>query len=874
MKSKERITEYAEKYSWVISLLLSAIAMYLLLLWTKMAGNGKYILLRGDGFDQFMGDIRMVARSILNGENPLYQFCVSMGFSSVLPIALEVINPFNILYLIFFKADFNLITIIIVLLKAGTIGASFHIFARKICKTNALWAIVFSLFYTMSAFPVMYGLIYIFWLDVLYVIPLCAIAVHRALYEKKIIFLTIVFSYIFITQFYMGYLTGIFGLLYYLLLLFTDREVFKKKDVIRAIGRFAVSAGNAVLISAVVWVPVLKFLLKYNPSDRTTFSNPLIGVLEVFNNFFWGEIQNSDRTPYIYCGIPCLLLIFLFFVNKKIKIREKIIYGVLVAFYILGCLVPPLYRLLHGFDAPDFYNYRFSFMLSFLLCAIACKQIVYLRDIQKNMLLVWVFFLLLFYMAEGRLEQFEVGAYSANTATGFVINLSFILIWTVLFIMCNKKAEINKVTAVFIILISALEIIGNGVKCINAYGAMESSGILKKDYENWENGYEEALNTVCQKNDDSFYRLAAFGDFMHNSDAFFGYYGVSDFCTGENEKVRHLMDSLGLYTAKAQTFATGMTPALEMLLSVKYELYFDYISPDTEANFRPEIKETGYCLPLGYMVSREALGEIPMGGNAFENQNELLRVFSGVDGIYEPVSEERIEFGEDGLSLSGDHKSIDKIYDGGQLFIIVRDEDGPVYVQLEQEKTKTDGIAFMPFENRAYYMDAYASFPHAVKLNDYDESTKYATLYTDETFPSSLPIEAVNIYRLNEENLRDSYNVLNQDVFHVEKWKNGYVKGNIDVTDAGKVLFTTIPLTDGWTVWIDGKKAEPKGAVNDTFMALEFPKEGHYSIELKYECPGLKAGIIVSVSGLLFLALCIFAGKRLPGFIRQNAGPE
>ena len=132
MENKEKINEYTLKYSWVISMLLSAIAVFLLLLCTGMAGNGKYILLRGDGFDQFMGDIRMVTHSILNGENPLYQFCVSMGFSAVLPIALEVLNPFHLLYLIFHKADFNLITIIIVLLKAGAIGTSFHIFARKI----------------------------------------------------------------------------------------------------------------------------------------------------------------------------------------------------------------------------------------------------------------------------------------------------------------------------------------------------------------------------------------------------------------------------------------------------------------------------------------------------------------------------------------------------------------------------------------------------------------------------------------------------------------------------------------------------------------------------------------------------------------------
>ena len=100
MRKKDIIIKYIKNNTWICSLFLSPLVLYLLLCFVGMEGNGKYIMLRGDGFDQFMGDIRMVTHSILNGENPLYQFCVSMGFSAVLPIALEVLNPFHLLYLI------------------------------------------------------------------------------------------------------------------------------------------------------------------------------------------------------------------------------------------------------------------------------------------------------------------------------------------------------------------------------------------------------------------------------------------------------------------------------------------------------------------------------------------------------------------------------------------------------------------------------------------------------------------------------------------------------------------------------------------------------------------------------------------------------
>ena len=863
MENRERIKIIINKYSWVFSMLLSAFAIYMLLLFSGMAWNGKYLLLRGDGFEQFMGDIQMVTRSIINHENPLYQFCLSMGFSSVLPIALEVINPFNILYLIFHESDFNQITIIITILKFGVIGASFHLFARKICKTDVFWATIFSLFYSMSAFPVLYGTVYIFWLDVLYIIPLCAIAVNKALYEKKSSLLTIVFSYIFITQFYMGYLTGIFGFLYYFILLFTNHDKFKKKEIIHSVIRFAISAVNAILIAGFVWIPVLVFLLKYNPSDRTAFSDPQIGLLEVVNNLFWGEVQTAGWAPYIYCGIPCLLLLMLFFLNRKILIRDKIAYGVFLLFFVLGCFLIPLYRLLHGFDAPDSYNYRFSFIISFIVCAIACKQIVYISDIKKKYLCIWVVFLMAIYLLEGRLERFEIGDASSNTGSKLIVNLVFILLWSGVLLVFRKKIKTGRFFNLLVLIIALFEVVSNGYAGLNSYGVLQLSGIQKNDYYAWKKECETALQEINSSNDLSFYRLVVFGDYLHNSDSYFGYNGISDFCTGENEKLRHLMEDLGLYTSKAETYATGMTPSLEMLLSVKDELYLNINSRDEEKSGKPEIKAMEYYLPLGYMVGRDALEDIPMGMNAFENHNDLIQTLSGIGDIYEPVEKEKIEFIENGLTLSADKKSIMSSSDEGQMFVIVRDETAPVYIQFEQEKREEYGIAFMPFPNMVCNSDAYVSFPITVRLTDYDSSTKYVEICSYDDFAGIISFDNINIYHLNEKKLMESYSVLSQNVLNVEEWKNGFVKGTIDVTDNNKVLLTTIPLIEGWTVLVNGKKIEPLGAINGTFIAISFPGEGHYSVDFIYECPGLKLGMAVSIAGILFYIIGIFVKKRI-----------
>ena len=862
---KKQITKIIfDKHSWLLSFILAIITMFLLLCSVGMGWNGKYLLLRGDGFEQYMCDIRMVTESILRHENPLYQFCLSMGFSAVLPIALEIINPFNLLYLIFHRADVNLITIIIMLLKAGLTGASFHLFAKKICKTNAFWATIISIFYTMNAFAVSYGSIYIFWLDVLYIIPLCAIAVHKTLFEKKTALLIIILSYSFITQFYMGYLTGIFSLLFYLLLLFTNYKRIEKKEVFRALLRFVISAVNAIMISAVVWIPVLLFLRKYNPSDRTMFSEQQIGFMEVFNNLFWGEAQSSSWAPYSYCGIPCLLLLLIFFLNKKIQIQEKIVYGILLLFYVLGCVVSPLYRLLHGFDAPDSYSFRFSFMLSFILCAIACKQIVFIRDIQRKYLLFWGIFLLAFFLLEGRFERFEIGDYTSNTGLNFFINMIFVLLWAGILLIYGNKTQKNIVLSLLVLSLTVIEVVSNGYASINAFDVLEFSGKTKKEYSEWKQEYESVLNDISGSN--SFYRIAAFGDYLHNSDSYYGYNGLSDFCTGENEKMRHLMNNLGLYTSKAETNATGMMPTLEMLLSVKYELYLNFDAQDEEKNGKPQIKEMDYYLPAGYMVSRDSINDIPMGMNAFENHNTLIQTLSGVEGVYEPVPEEKIEYIEDGLVLSSDRKTLEKKADEGVFLAVVRNEDSPVFCQFEQEKREVDGILFMPFPNMACTSDSYVSFPITARLNEFDDSTKYVEIRSYESYQGDFSFEGINIYRLNEDKLRESHDILNQSVLNVVEWKNGYLKADIDIKDTDKILLTSVPKIDGWKVFINGEKAEQLDAINGTFIAVDFPGEGQYSIEFVYECPGLKVGALVSALGLLLLiSVCGVKKIRVKG---------
>ena len=72
------------------------------------------------------------------------------------------------------------------------------------------------------------------------------------------------------------------------------------------------------------------------------------------------------------------------------------------------------------------------------------------------------------------------------------------------------------------------------------------------------------------------------------------------------------------------------------------------------------------------------------------------------------------------------------------------------------------------------------------------------------------------------------------------------------------LVYTSIPYDDGWTLTVDG---EPTGItpVGEAMIAFHL-EPGMHTVELRFEPPGLSAGLTVSmVCGAAFLILLILA---------------
>lgn len=101
---------------------------------------------------------------------------------------------------------------------------------------------------------------------------------------------------------------------------------------------------------------------------------------------------------------------------------------------------------------------------------------------------------------------------------------------------------------------------------------------------------------------------------------------------------------------------------------------------------------------------------------------------------------------------------------------------------------------------------------------------------------------------------------LNKTNYKTIEYKNGYMKGTIDLEKSGIIQFTT-PYVNGWDLYIDGKKSEIMN-VNKYFIGT-YMNKGKHTIELKYHTPLVKEGIIITIiSTIIYIIVLIFELRK------------
>lgn len=855
------------KHYSIVAFVLTCVAMYVMFSYEEILSTGRYIIMEGDLLQQYIPFIKMLARDIIQGENPWFSWSLSMGMNTSLCYAYYVLSPFNILYLVFYSVDENIITAAIIILKTGLAAGLFQSFVSKKIKCVGVESIVFALFYAMCAFQIIYNVLNIAWIDAIYMLPLLCGALFSLVKDGKWKGLIAIYAYLFVTQFYMAYIMGMFSVAVLLVIFIMNGRIPAREVAVKLI-KFGGSVILAVGMAAVVWLPALLFLMKNVVSTDATVELQL-NILDILKNLFWGQMQGYDGIyPYVYCGVPALILVPLFFINKNIRISYKIGAGILIAVLLCCMLINPLYLFAHAFDVPNYLGFRFAFLFSFVLCVMGCYQC------QKMVKLPWrsagitLVMAIILYVVTAWLQNGNIGEVEWIEWFKLLISVLLILLWMTSLILLQKKSDKPLLGAVFCIFLALAEVISNGYICYQ-YAGSEN---LERHYDVYRGSMDYALSVI--EEDEDFYRVIYNNDYNYNSDSWFGYHGITDFNSAIHVRHQSVLRCLG-HTAMGNTnYAPGNTPVTRMLFGVKYIV--DGVHPEIMAlNMpNPNITENPTALSLGYMADEDILAYCITDNYVFDNMDRLLTGMTGVEiSCFEPIDDDRIIIEETNAELS---------YSDGMYEIRRNDENeefGYITYTIEDEAGKTLYVQFK--REHIYYSNESPILLGGVE-NIYGNMGHFTASYAKEMIPGTggygvtieISPDDVPMIRYQEadfcyyhpEELLKAYDILSQNQMNIHEYGNTYILADVTVPEERTVLFTSIPYDEGWTVYVDGVETPTRAVVNGAFLALEL-EPGYHELEFEYEAPGAMTGMAISgvsicVYGLLIGMEYLFVKKR------------
>lgn len=861
----------------VICFALAAFGAYMILAYAGFGLFGECSIISGDMKENYIPGIVNICRNIRNGDSIFYSLMYGMGSNMSLYNAYYSYSPFNILYFIFYKCDMNVVTVLTIMLKTGLAALCFRIYARKSLNATDIVSAVFSLLYSLCSYQIVFNFQNIIWLDAMFVLPMIWHGIHKLINGERPYGLVFWYAYIFVSQFYMGYMIGIASFVYFVIQVLVKTDIKDSVKTVKTGMKYLLAVLLAIGLSAAAWLPAFMYLVNQKVSDASEFSKLGISIVDVFNQLFWGEVTGYDAAfPYIYCGIPATVLAIIYFVDKKNEIKEKVGNAFMIVLLIVSCVFVPFYALWHGFDFPNSYGFRFSFILSFLICSIATEQMEKTKEIKKTVYIGIGLFLAALYVLTALWQNARFDAYKiSNNFKYGIVNIIFIVFWlAVLWHWNNDRVKIKKAASVLLIAIVMVEAVSNGFVMMDG---RDPGGrkLLKSEYENW-SAKGQSIDANLQKDND-LYRVCSYQDFGASTGLNYGYNTVSFFGSSENVTLRNVLGYLGLWNTPRSVRSFGLTEPVKTLLGIKYNTYAEPQLAGLEGskNEIPSVELNIYYAGMGYLVEGNESDYDCLNTNAIEGINNVLSVMTGRDSrVFFPIDGSIISIEGNGLGLAStengnviyfDKDSNVNVENANVTFRLNCSYNGNFYAYVDNDASYYSADSYKLQGGDENYIDRNGAMTVSyIKNLEMDNENPVLEIISDG-YDGEETFNGIYFYYYSSDEFEKVYEKLKTKTFVTTEFSNGYIKGQIAGESEQKLLYMSIPYERGWRAFVDGIETEITPIIYDSFIAVPVTGEGIHDIELKFEAPGQKCGVLITGISFIVLALLWLRGRRKNG---------
>lgn len=833
-------TFFRNYWTYLISFIIPLVIMFGVYLSQGIYWNSDTSPLLGDGFHQYViFDLNL--RNILHGSDSLfYTFTSGLGLNFYALSSYYLGSFLSPLVYFFDVSSMPDAVYLSTLLKFGLIGLSTFFSLSKLFKNiPAPLRLALSTSYALMSFTVSQLEIKT-WLDVFILIPLILTGLHLLITKKKRILYFTSLSILFIQNYYFGYMTALFLVVWYFCQLSWD---FKSRKY--SFLDFFLTSLLAGLTSFIMTLPTL-FDLKTHGEKLTAITKIKTDAswyLDLFAKQFIGAFDTTKygSIPMIFVGLLPFILTIVFFTLKSIKFHVKLCYATLLIIIIASFYLEALDLFWQGMHAPNMFLHRYAWIFSTLLIYISAEVFNKVKDIKLWNVLFSITLLLSGYLA----TIYFKNHYSFLTKLNILLTLEFLVVYLLLLLALIKKLISPKIFSILILIFTISEISFNTSSQLN--GITKEWGFASRSTYDKDIPSMEAILEYTKQQPDTFTRTEKLQTQTGNDSMKFNYNGISQFSSVRNRSASTTLDKLGFKSSGTNLnlrYANN-TIIADSLFGISYNISEAY--PD-KYGFHPSYQKDNltlyknqFALPIAF-ATQSLYKDVTFNDHTLDNQTQFLNQIAGLNEEYFYPIDHHTDSGDSVVNLNGTDTE-----DATISYSIEVPDNSQVYLSMTKlnfsnDKKKQVNI-IVNGEKKSFTTDNAFTFFNL----GYTEHKQ--TFDIQVKFPGNAQVsfESPTFYRLDTKKYTGAISKIKENPVEVSSYKNKVIV-KYKVKNETSIFFT-IPYDQGWSAYQNGKKLQIQQAQTG-FMKIDVP-EGEGTITLSFIPKGFVAGASCSLIAII-----------------------
>ncbi|MBR6487887.1 MAG: YfhO family protein [Clostridiales bacterium] len=559
--------------------------------------------------------------------NLTYSFQLGLGKNFMGTFGYYMASPLNLIYLLFDVSQIDLVVIILVILKLCLGSAFMTLFlGTRAADPKTKWPVLLGISYAFSLYAQAFAF-QIMWLDGYMLLPLLLYFTERFITRRRYAGLIITLLVLFVSNYYISYMVGIFSFLYLIV-----RLIELKTDVKKAVGtvvRFVLTAGFTGMCTAVLILPVGIDTI-VNSEKTTGSSDPdliMYSPVTFIKMFLMGEPKEfgdvlPGNYPFLFLNLMVTVSVIIYIVSKVFNGREKTIHILCLIGAILSTGFYYFDKAWQVFDDPNWFAHRHAFVFLPIFLVITLRvlerlSVVPFKDLTRTAVIV----------GSGLIIVYAIGAYKDEDKI-FIYNLIFILVYCFIAAGYGVKKwpdqfrDIPQMISPMLAILVGFEIVFAGPMLTSQIESFTMFSGDAREYISSLHALEEYGMKAAQQN-------AELGAARAETEHITGYYplyyaeegeqiygnfrNVSFFNSNSNKKMHHFLKQLG-YPVNYNYFAISydqVIPSDDAFLSVgsvasRREIsFYEKTGTDSYKNAL-DFYKAGKTLPIAFAASDSA----------------------------------------------------------------------------------------------------------------------------------------------------------------------------------------------------------------------------------------------------------------------------